>query len=549
MACTKDDHKKHVELLIQDYLRQERCIQTFDAVTNYFCHSPTTKTSRSSPQASSAFSLEKRRLKEEVHDRSSVLSHLIHQARNNNNAKVKTKMMSWSAEELERLEELASATQKLDKSTRWKTIAQALGRRKRDCYDQYKVQLLMVQPPKHEKLLVDDESPSSHTRHECLIVEECDNLEMNDLELPEVPSSSSSSSSSKKQTQWNPQSLTPVALRALRQLLFGDPLKNFHPDWLEQGFQFQDQNEDDKLSPSLAYGLVQTKGGPCGVLAVVQAYVLHAWLYLDLSLTQALVEAWVQILWHGIGRREGCCTIVVSSSETTKGRGGKGTSWSQIRAANETEVRAILTDYAGDWTTSGVVLLTLSAILSRGLDNVSRDWDNHGHTPTLIGAHHYCTQELVNLLLSGRATSNVFDGSKTLDDSQVTLRGVASRQTVGFLSLFEAYDYLQVGQHLKTPQFPIWVICSESHYSVLFEQLPQEQKKKDVVTLSYYDGLARQQEPIDLTISEFDFTDDHHLPNANQSAKNHDLIPPLNLVIQTKWKHAKVQWNGTEPIL
>jgi len=28
-----------------------------------------------------------------------------------------------------------------------------------------------------------------------------------------------------------------------------------------------------------------------------------------------------------------------------------------------------------------------------------------------------------------------------------------------------------------------------------------------------------------------------------------DLIPPLNLVIQTKWKNASIDWNDTEPIL
>ena len=34
---------------------------------------------------------------------------------------------------------------------------------------------------------------------------------------------------------------------------------------------------------------------------------------------------------------------------------------------------------------------------------------------TLIGCHGYCTQEMVNLLLTGRAVSNVFDGDVELD--------------------------------------------------------------------------------------------------------------------------------------
>ena len=33
----------------------------------------------------------------------------------------------------------------------------------------------------------------------------------------------------------------------------------------------------------------------------------------------------------------------------------------------------------------------------------------------LMGAHNYCSQEMVNLLLVGRAVGNVFDGDKDLD--------------------------------------------------------------------------------------------------------------------------------------
>ena len=38
----------------------------------------------------------------------------------------------------------------------------------------------------------------------------------------------------------------------------------------------------------------------------------------------------------------------------------------------------------------------------------------------------------------------------------------------GLLSLFEHYDSIVVGDHLKTPVYPIWLICSESHFTVLF---------------------------------------------------------------------------------
>jgi hypothetical protein len=60
--------------------------------------------------------------------------------------------------------------------------------------------------------------------------------------------------------------------------------------------------------------------------------------------------------------------------------------------------------------------------------------------------------------------------------------------------------------------------------------------------LYYYDELANQSEEIRLTI---DLTSKSSAPTS----KN-DLEPPLNQCIRTKWgSHARVDWNGTEPIL
>jgi hypothetical protein len=124
---------------------------------------------------------------------------------------------------------------------------------------------------------------------------------------------------------------------------------------------------------------------------------------------------------------------------------------------------------------NGLVLFVLSVVFTRGIDRIQSERDSvTGSIEKLIGGHDYCTQDLVNLLLCGQACSNVFDGNQVLDGksesdpSAVILKGIPSRCDVGFLSLFEAYDYMVVGSNLKTPFHNIWVICSESHYSVLF---------------------------------------------------------------------------------
>ena len=73
-------------------------------------------------------------------------------------------------------------------------------------------------------------------------------------------------------------------------------------------------------------------------------------------------------------------------------------------------------------------------------------------TNTVIGRHGYCTQELVNLLLTGSAASNVFNGTVRLGDgADVTvLRGVQQRSEIGLLSLFEHYKSCEVGRWSST---------------------------------------------------------------------------------------------------
>jgi Domain of unknown function (DUF4205) len=63
--------------------------------------------------------------------------------------------------------------------------------------------------------------------------------------------------------------------------------------------------------------------------------------------------------------------------------------------------------------------------------------------------------------------SNVFD--HTLRPSgDLICRGIQKRPTIGYLTLLESMRYLQVGGYYKRPLFPIWVIGSTSHFTVLF---------------------------------------------------------------------------------
>ena len=109
------------------------------------------------------------------------------------------------------------------------------------------------------------------------------------------------------------------------------------------------------------------------------------------------------------------------------------------------------------------------------------------------------------------------------------------------------YGYIEVGSHLKTPHAAIWVVCSESHYTVLYSMggegaMKARERGRVEFDLIYYDQLIRQTEEIRLDGGL-------HLGSA-PAARSADLEPPLNDCIRTRWgKGAHIHWNGTEPIL
>jgi len=163
-------------------------------------------------------------------------------------------------------------------------------------------------------------------------------------------------------------------------------------------------------------------------------------------------------------------------------------------------------------------------------------------TNKLMGMHGYCTQDMVNLLIHGRAVSNVFNDSVFLDSLE--LRGPNKRNDIGLLSLFEHYKSCEVGSYYKTPKYPIWVVCSESHFSVIFSiklEILSDWRAEKKFDMYYYDGLAKQDEQIKLTLSsvaagggQYDFDDSFFKMLNKGKGTEKDLTPPLELVLKTK---------------
>lgn len=284
-----------------------------------------------------------------------------------------------------------------------------------------------------------------------------------------------------------PAALPEDDLRRARLLLWGpNALEDDRRRWHRQGFTFCE---------SPAFGLEQGHGGPCGVLAVVQAEILRALLfgetvtaggsaptisqYAEISTNQTTAEMQLKLgeaLLVILNRVSGgnaisivttshtpCCVDSQNPAQMTPADAFTVVTFSELTDEARAYMASILPQFQAD---SGTLLFVLSVLQSRGLTTVQEDMDDP--SASLIAQFGHCAQELLNLLLCGEATSNVFDGSIPMGDTGLTLRGVPKRASIGYLTQLEALRYCQVGSFYKTPNWPIWVVGSSSHFTVLF---------------------------------------------------------------------------------
>lgn len=262
-------------------------------------------------------------------------------------------------------------------------------------------------------------------------------------------------------------------------------------------------------------GLRQAHGGPCGVLAAVQAELLRLALFdrrgtnggkesedsgendalqkLLAQVTRAgedaqlelLVEALASVLMR-CGRRESggvaaarqfAVHLVVRSDV---GAGEDAAYCEEVVVATDRRDPALLHTVRERLdafrSPHGVMNFVFSVVRTKSVAAIRAEMDDPG--VALTGQFGHCSQELLNLLLTGYAVSNVFDGSVPLggtggggaadDATGLMLRGVPERACVGYLTQLEALRYCQVGSYYKSPMHPVWVVGSASHFSVCF---------------------------------------------------------------------------------
>ena len=216
----------------------------------------------------------------------------------------------------------------------------------------------------------------------------------------------------------------------------------------------------------------------------------------------------------------------------------------------------------------GLAAFLFSASLTRSAALLASDGDDP-MASAMIGTFGHCSQELVNLLLTGRARSHCFDGVRMLEELQ--LKGCdPGHYAVGFLTLFEFHNCFEVGQSLKSPLGRgIWVLNAESHYSLIFarseisapslpaphaatsppftplpsiEGLPSLDSVsgiplQDCLQLEYYDPLGRQAEPIKISL---------RLCRLGEGKQPRGIIEET---LATKWSFSEADWMGSDRIL
>lgn len=278
-----------------------------------------------------------------------------------------------------------------------------------------------------------------------------------------------------------PKSVEPSVVEKMKKVMFQNTGFSGLPKSWSQGFILQD-------NAKTFYGILQKEGGPCGVIAALQCYFLKHYLFLAdrtadtrLQKENCLIAAITDMLTKLAEKADSTVVLAVPSGAVFHDTIPLDCIDQVVFAKKTTaQVYDILLDYKdyflGD-TSNGVALLFYSAILTKGVDRILQEMDTE--ECSLIGNHGHCAQEGVNLLLTGIASSQCFNGTKTLDENYI-LKGVGEQQEFGFLTILEYYKYLEVGTYYKQPLYPIWVICKEYHYTVLFAYGPTGKREDSI---------------------------------------------------------------------
>ncbi|XP_049953550.1 ubiquitin carboxyl-terminal hydrolase MINDY-3 homolog [Schistocerca serialis cubense] len=333
-------------------------------------------------------------------------------------------------------------------------------------------------------------------------------------------------------------------INEIKRLLWGTIKDDVFRRWA-QGFCF---SSDEPTA------LVQNHGGPCAVIAPVQAFILrniitepvgNNWREVEQDtqnelLVGAICEILVQAARQNGGRFvlvDTCDSPTATPSPSTDSPTLDHSSVDYIEQPadesccqkqfhahlrvltfeNKEEVETFYLQRIYTLQgTYGVLLFLYSVIMTKGVEQIMAEVNDPAE-PFIDDTYGYGSQSLINLMLTGRAVGNVWDHEQ--DVGGLKLLGIDRQSEIGFLAYLEHMRYLEVGSFLKNPKNPVWVLESETHLTVLFSF------EKRLVSLETPGEIARR------VFRKFD-------PEGNNfimSSKLGELLKALDLVSDAEY--------------
>ncbi|KAF5275126.1 hypothetical protein FQA39_LY18684 [Lamprigera yunnana] len=250
------------------------------------------------------------------------------------------------------------------------------------------------------------------------------------------------------------------------------------------------------FSTSERSALEQAEGGPCAIIAPLQAFILKKLLsdYNGMSFRyvideelqdKVLIHALCEILQHCSrgsyyivylkethSDANSTCSSLVNGGETF----GLGTAgdWNARIFHNNLGIHQLplLDDVVKYYKENiqalkaqyGVLLFLYSVIATKDLEYVRLESDTTD--PLIDETYGYGSQSLINLMITGKAVTYVWDNYQ--DVGGLKLKGLDTQSQIGFITLMEHLRYCTVGSFYKNPKHQIWVLGSETHLTVLF---------------------------------------------------------------------------------
>ncbi|KAM4769476.1 inactive ubiquitin carboxyl-terminal hydrolase MINDY-4B isoform 6-T6 [Cyanocitta cristata] len=357
----------------------------------------------------------------------------------------------------------------------------------------------------------------------------------------------------------------------LQKLLFRNMTPLFSCEWAAAHFRFRPPHSD------LAYALEAGKGGTRAILVAVQAHIISYLLFTrETECThlerlcrvgqweqgQALAMALAEILWAAGGGGRAVVCLITAPITMMPHEGYRANSFTERIQLFEFSEKAAAQGFISDHIhcfkgegSHGVILFLYSLLFSRTLERVQEDLGDTAPLLNISSGNITCTEAVLSLLLTGRASPRELGGSQELESGTGDGDGEAlwQRGAVGFLRWERAPverqgPRAQVSPGLRTPRLPVWLCSVSGRHSVLFgtdSRLLSDWKSERIFHLYFYSGQQEQTQTAHLTID----THSHHWEEAQREdpcspQKGH---PALEMAIRTKWAGATVSWNGTDP--